>query len=101
MANSNGRLSTDPAMVRDHSEVCHIHHRQIPKSSSDARHHITDSRRRAKDPIERKQLAGVSIPSSRLTVPVEQLHHPIGHGDPSSPSQSCCQRPDPWNPSST
>ncbi|KAL5978408.1 hypothetical protein ACLOJK_029525 [Asimina triloba] len=101
MANNNGRPSTDLAMVRDHSEVGHIHYRQMPKSSSGARHHITDGRCRAEDPTERKQLVGVSIPSSRPTVPVEQLHQPIGHGDPSSPSQPCCQRPDPWNPSST
>ncbi|KAL5985139.1 hypothetical protein ACLOJK_036375, partial [Asimina triloba] len=39
---------------------------------SGAWHHITDRRCRAEDPTKRKQLAGVSIPSSRPTVPKGQ-----------------------------
>ncbi|KAL5980364.1 hypothetical protein ACLOJK_028272 [Asimina triloba] len=39
---------------------------------SGAGHHITDRRCRAEDPTKRKQLVGVSIPSSRLTIPKGQ-----------------------------
>ncbi|KAL6002629.1 hypothetical protein ACLOJK_022848, partial [Asimina triloba] len=39
---------------------------------SGAWHHITDRRCRAEDPTKRKQLVGVSIPSSRSTVPKGQ-----------------------------
>ncbi|KAL6000252.1 hypothetical protein ACLOJK_023947, partial [Asimina triloba] len=50
---------------------------------SGAWHHITDRRCRAEDPTKRKQLAGVSIPSSRPTVPKgQQATLPIGNLSP-------------------
>ncbi|KAL5978851.1 hypothetical protein ACLOJK_018746, partial [Asimina triloba] len=50
---------------------------------SGAWHHITDRRCRAEDPTKRKQLAGVSIPSSRPTVPKgQQAALPIDNRPP-------------------
>ncbi|KAL6000237.1 hypothetical protein ACLOJK_023932 [Asimina triloba] len=52
---------------------------------SGAWHHITDRKCRAEDPTKRKQLAGVSIPSSRPTFPKGAASHAPNRQPPITP----------------